>query len=100
MTDRVKLFGFSIDRATMSQAVDCLLDWVRTPEQGCRYVVTPNVDHSVMFQTNAALRSAYTQAGLILADGMPLVWTARLLGRRLPERVTGSDLVPALFTAA
>ncbi len=46
-----------------------------------------------------ALRAAYADAAMVLADGMPLVWTSRLLGHPLPERVTGSDLVPALFTA-
>ena len=43
--------------------------------------------------------AAYADAALVLADGMPLVWSSRLLGRPLPERVTGSDLMPALFAA-
>jgi len=34
---------------------------------------------------------------MILADGMPLVWASR---GRLPERVAGSDLVPALCERA
>ena len=70
------------------------------PADFCRYVVTPNVDHAVLFQSHAGLRDAYADARLVLADGMPVVSAAGLLGRRLPERVTGSDLVPALFTAA
>jgi N-acetylglucosaminyldiphosphoundecaprenol N-acetyl-beta-D-mannosaminyltransferase len=61
--------------------------------------VTPNVDHTVMLQEHEGLRAAYEQADLVLADGYPVVWAARLLGRNLPERVAGSDLVPALFAA-
>ncbi|HTU25219.1 MAG TPA: WecB/TagA/CpsF family glycosyltransferase [Pirellulales bacterium] len=99
MNDRVRLAGISIDSLTMEQAVQQLLAWVRQPDAGCRYVVTPNVDHAVLFQRNAALRAAYDGAALVLADGMPLVWTSRLLGHALPERVTGSDLVPAVFAA-
>ncbi len=53
-----------------------------------------------MFQEHAGLRAAYADASLVLADGMPVVWASRLLGRPLPERVTGSDLAPALFAAA
>jgi N-acetylglucosaminyldiphosphoundecaprenol N-acetyl-beta-D-mannosaminyltransferase len=62
--------------------------------------VTPNVDHAVLFQTNDRLRSAYASAALVLADGAPVVLASRILGRELPERVAGSDLVPALFARA
>jgi N-acetylglucosaminyldiphosphoundecaprenol N-acetyl-beta-D-mannosaminyltransferase len=31
---------------------------------------------------------------------MPLVWASKLFGRPLPERVAGSDLVPAILQAA
>jgi len=99
MTTRVRLAGLSIDSVTMNQAVQQLLAWANEPGGNCRYVVTPNVDHAVLFQSSAALRAAYDDAALILADGMPLVWTSHLLRRSLPERVTGSDLVPALFAA-
>jgi N-acetylglucosaminyldiphosphoundecaprenol N-acetyl-beta-D-mannosaminyltransferase len=43
------------------------------------------------------VRAAYREASLVLADGTPLVWAARLLKQPLPERVAGSDLVPQLF---
>ncbi len=100
MNQRQQLFGMSIDRVTMSDAVGRLLDWVHTPGDVCRYVVTPNVDHTVLYQQHAGLRAAYSDAALVLADGMPVVWASRLVGRPLPERVTGSDLAPSLFDAA
>jgi N-acetylglucosaminyldiphosphoundecaprenol N-acetyl-beta-D-mannosaminyltransferase len=82
----------------MPTAVDTVLSWCRdTGEPACRFVVTPNVDHAVMFQSRGDLRQAYAGASLVLADGAPLVAVSRLLRRPLPERVAGSDLVPALF---
>jgi N-acetylglucosaminyldiphosphoundecaprenol N-acetyl-beta-D-mannosaminyltransferase len=63
-------------------------------------VVTPNVDHAVLFQQRSDLRAAYTDAALVLADGAPIVLASRLLKRPLPERVAGSDLVPEIFHAA
>jgi len=63
-------------------------------------VVTPNLDHAVLLGENADLRAAYQDASLVLADGMPLVWASKLFGRALPERVTGSDLAPAVLQAA
>lgn len=74
--------------------------WIEEPLGRCRYVVTPNVDHLVLLRQHAAMREAYAQADLVTADGMPLVLASRLLGRRLPQRVTGADLIPAVFDRA
>jgi N-acetylglucosaminyldiphosphoundecaprenol N-acetyl-beta-D-mannosaminyltransferase len=97
---RQKLFGFEIDAIDMREAVEQIFAWVATGEKSCRFVVTPNVDHAVLYQHHAGLREAYSHAALILADGAPVVAAARLLGRPLPGRVAGSDLAPALFAAA
>ncbi|MEX1039562.1 MAG: WecB/TagA/CpsF family glycosyltransferase [Pirellulaceae bacterium] len=100
-TKRVQLFGVEIDSLRMSEAVEQVIQWTNTPRTGAvRFVVTPNVDHTVLLQHNAGLRDAYADASLVLADGWPVVWAAKMLGKPLPERVTGSDLVPALFSAA
>lgn len=97
----VSLFGMQVSQVSMNQAVDTLLDWCYSPRvDACRFVVTPNVDHAVMFQEHAGFRAAYENSSLVLADGLPLVISARAFGRSLPERVAGSDVVPALFSAA
>ncbi|MCC7424248.1 MAG: WecB/TagA/CpsF family glycosyltransferase [Planctomycetaceae bacterium] len=101
MTTRVKLFGIEIDPLRQHEAVARLIEWIDEPaSEGCRYVVTPNVDHTRLLRDNAALRDAYAEADMVLADGMPVVLASRLLRKPLPERVTGADLVPALFDAA
>lgn len=97
---RVDLFGVAIDAVRMDQAVQQVLSWVDEPFGACRYIVTPNADHTVMLQEHESLREAYHDADMVLADGFPVILASRLLGRRLPERVAGSDLVPALFKAA
>lgn len=99
MADVVSLFGMRIDRLRMAEAVARLRQWIAADETVCRVVVTPNVDHAVMFHERADLRAAYAGASLVLADGLPVVLASRMLGRPLPERVAGSDLAPALFEA-
>ncbi len=97
----ISLFGMKIDAVNMATAVETVTQWCEEPRQpSCRYVVTPNVDHAVMFQTNTDLQRSYEGASLVLADGAPVVLASRLLRKALPERVAGSDLVPALFEAA
>lgn len=93
------LFGIRIDSLRMNEAIGRICDWVDQDLSVCRYVVTPNVDHAVLFHENAQLRAAYRDSAMTLADGYPLVWASRWLGQALPERVPGSDLVPGLFTA-
>jgi hypothetical protein len=96
----VRLFGMAISHVTMRETVNQLLVWCAEPRgTACRYVVTPNVDHAVLFQHRADLQSAYADASLVLADGAPIVLASKLLKCSLPERVAGSDLVPQLCTA-
>jgi N-acetylglucosaminyldiphosphoundecaprenol N-acetyl-beta-D-mannosaminyltransferase len=97
---RVRLFGFEVDALCMREAVAKVLDWAAERDGVCRFIVTPNADHAVLFQENEKLRQAYAAASLVLVDGMPLLVAAKLLRRGVPERVPGSDLVPALFAAS
>ena len=98
VSSMISLFGMQIDAIDMPEAVERVISWCQQPRgESCRYVVTPNVDHTVMFQTDAALRDSYAGASMVLADGAPVVLASRLLRKALPQRVAGSDLVPALF---
>ena len=90
------LWSIHIDPVTMSEAVARLVTWIESGERHCHFVVTPNVDHVVQLHLHAELQPIYNNASLILADGWPLVTMSRFYGKRLPERVPGSDLFPAL----
>jgi N-acetylglucosaminyldiphosphoundecaprenol N-acetyl-beta-D-mannosaminyltransferase len=102
MSNYRELFGIKIDSLRMGQAVDRVQEWVLSDAEprlgGCKFVVTPNVDHAVLLQENEGLQAAYSDAHMILADGHPIVWASRLLRKPLPERVPGSELVPKVFT--
>lgn len=98
---RIRLFGIQIDHTDLAKAAERVLAWSHEEaHDGCRYVVTPNVDHAVMLQHRTDLRAAYDDASMVLADGAPLVAASRLLGRPLPERVAGSDLIPTVLRLA
>ena len=86
MPARIELFGVAIDPLTMDQAVAQIQAWVADDSPRCHFVVTPNVDHIVMLQHHAGLQSAYQDAGMVLVDGTPVLWSARLLCQRLPGR--------------
>ncbi len=93
----VSLFGMKIHQVTLTESVQTLANWMSDRTQSCRYVVTPNLDHAVQIQSSPSFREAYASASLVVADGWPLVSASRLFRSPLPERVAGSDLVPALL---
>jgi len=95
---RVELLGVPLDVLTMREAVLRIADLVERRDP-C-FVVTPNVDHVVRLQREPELRALYADAALSLADGVPLLWAARLLGEPLRAKVSGSDLVPRLCEQA
>jgi N-acetylglucosaminyldiphosphoundecaprenol N-acetyl-beta-D-mannosaminyltransferase len=94
---RVQLFGMGIHVVNEREVIEELERWIAAPFEAMRYVVTPNVQHTMVFQEHADFREAYSRASLVIADGLPLVVSSRLFGTPLPERVAGSDLLPLLF---
>jgi N-acetylglucosaminyldiphosphoundecaprenol N-acetyl-beta-D-mannosaminyltransferase len=64
------------------------------------WVVTINLDHHRRALRDPASAALCARASLRVADGMLTVFASRLQGTRLPARVAGSDLVPALARAA
>lgn len=88
-----------VDVVTFQQAMERIVALAKAETSS--YVVTPNADHVVRAETDDAYVALSNAAALVCADGMPLVWTSRFGGGpRLPERVAGSDLMPALATVA
>ena len=95
---RVLVGELWIDALTFAQALDEIERLVAAGRGGA--VFTPNVDHVVNAERDAGLRAAYGRADLSLVDGQPVVWAARLLGTPVPEKISGSDLVPPLLERA
>src|SRR5262245_7292122 len=90
----VRIWNLPIAPLSMAQALEEIDRRVCTRVPG--YVVTANLNYAMLCSGNERLRRVNEQAALVLADGMPLVWVARWCRRRIPERVTGADLLPAV----
>jgi N-acetylglucosaminyldiphosphoundecaprenol N-acetyl-beta-D-mannosaminyltransferase len=87
--DSIEVLGVRVDDATYED----LLAWVdeAVARGRPRQVVTVNPEMLVMAHDDAAFRRVLNGADLNVADGAGLMLAARLLGRRLRQRVTGSD---------
>ena len=91
---RVDVLGIPIDAVALDQAVERIVAAIGA---GRLYqVCTINLDFLMNGYSVRELGDIFRKTSLNIADGAPVVWLGRLLGRRLPERVAGADLVPRL----
>jgi N-acetylglucosaminyldiphosphoundecaprenol N-acetyl-beta-D-mannosaminyltransferase len=95
---RARLAGFEFDLLTEAEVIHHIVSESRAGRGG--WVATPNVDICQRVRRNPALRDLVSGATLVVPDGMPLLWAARLRGDPLAERVTGSSLIFSLTSAA
>jgi N-acetylglucosaminyldiphosphoundecaprenol N-acetyl-beta-D-mannosaminyltransferase len=99
MPGRVRIGTIAVDVVDRAGALDAVDALVAGGLGGT--IFTPNVDHVVRAAKDDAFRAAYARTRLALPDGAPVVWTARLSGYALRERITGADLfMPLLRHAA
>lgn len=59
-------------------------------------VMNVNIHAMNLAHDSAAFRSALNRADLVFCDGFGVLWGARMLGERLPERFTPPDWIPLL----
>src|SRR5450432_2707293 len=59
-------------------------------------ISTANLNFLVNSRTDAEFRESLLRSDLCTADGMPIVWIARLLGVPIKKRIAGADIFEAL----
>lgn len=96
---RTNLLGCPFDQIGMQSTIEQCLAWCEGP-RASHTVITMNAALLCMIRRDAELRNACQGGDLVVADGVPVVWTSRLAGRPLPDRVAGVDLTSNLLSAA
>lgn len=80
------------------QVIDYILAELSAGRGG--WVITPNLDILRRLVRDVSFRMLTSNATLLVADGMPLIWASRIQGTPLPQRVAGSTLLSTLSQAA
>ena len=92
---RVDVLGVGFDNITMDQAV---AEGVRLMDTaGAHYVVTPNPEIVETCRQDGEAMEAVNGADLVLADGIGVIYGAKLLGTPLKGRVTGIGFAQGLM---
>ncbi len=92
---RTDVLGVGFDPVTMDEAVERAMALMDRP--GADYVVTPNPEIVMICGEDSAAAEAVADASLVLPDGIGVIYGARILGRPLPEKVTGADFALRVF---
>lgn len=96
--DAPHVLGSRVDAVDWDEALRRVALWATQRES--RYVVACNVHSVVTADSTPALRSAINNADLVVADGAPVAWLMRKLGRSQQQRISGPDLMWRYFAQA
>jgi len=94
--NRATILGVNVNALTLEDAAEILEKWIA--QRSPNYVCVAGAHGVIESRTDARLRDIHNAAGLVVPDGMPLVFMAKRLGFERVSRVYGPDLM-RLMTA-
>ena len=95
---RVRLLGVPLDPITWGDLRHQINAWIAGT--GPHQICTVNPEFVMVAQRDIHFYAILQRADLCAADGIGLLVAARLLGHRLPDRITGSDGLPMITSWA
>ena len=94
MKNRIHILGVPLDPISFDDAVRTLQSYAQSTAQ--HHIMTPNPEMIVEAQKNPDFMALLQTTSLNLPDGAGLLLVARFLGKRIPQMVTGTDIVETL----
>ena len=91
------LLGLPIDAVDMEAALRCVQ--LAASRRSAFLISTLNVNFVVTSHSDPEFRETILHSDLCTADGLPIIWIARMLGLPLRKTVAGSDIFAALKAA-
>lgn len=95
---KIDFLGIPLDALTMQETIDRIEDAIKSGTNINHVVI--NAGKVVSMQNDKQLYESVVTCDLINADGQSIVWAARFLGKKIPERVAGADLMQELVKLA
>lgn len=92
---RLDVMGVGFSPVDMAGAVQRALALIAQRSRG--WVVTPNPEIVMIAQKDPDMGNAVEGAALVLADGIGVIYAAKLLGTPLPAKVPGCDFAQAVM---
>ena len=94
---RVSLGSVGLDAISFDEAVVWILDYIANHRNGPpARICSPNAAIVAQAARDPAFAESVRTSNLVVADGVPLVWAASLLGTSLRGQIRGVDLMEAI----
>ncbi len=90
---RVTILNVPIDHVSMQSTLDQIGLWVDEEPAQLHQICTVNPEFVMQARKDTDFLAVLQQADLCIPDGIGLVYASAWQGKRLPERVAGSELV-------
>lgn len=93
-----RVLGVRVDALQIPDAIAHMEEWIRSREK-CHFIAVTGMHGVTEAQHDSEFKQVLNSADLVVPDGMPLVWLARLRGHKIKRRVYGPELMLTFFEA-
>ncbi len=98
MRDIISIFGVNIDKLTLKDAEERVNSFLNSNKINTIY--TPNTEIVMEARKDDSLKKILNSGGLVIPDGIGLIYASKIKKKALPERVTGFDLSMKILNMA
>jgi len=92
----VNILGVNVSPVSFAGVLEMVDSWIQTGSK--KYICCTPVSSVMAAHGDKKVRHAINGAGLVVPDGMPIVWIVRLAGFPSQDRVYGPDLLLSACT--
>lgn len=98
IVEKQPLLNTYVNNVTMDETIENIEALIAEKKKS--YIVAINVDVVMKIEHDKYLKEVTDNADMVLVDGKPLIWISQYHKHPVKEKVSGSDLVPALCKVA
>ncbi len=96
----IQILGINVHSYTYESWLDQIGGWIAEEPPRLHHICTVNPEFMMIAQKNTAFFELLNRSEACVPDGVGIMLAARMLGERLPGRITGSDGVPKMAERA
>ena len=91
MSDKVNILGVLVDKVTVEQASDRIIEYISASE-GANSVFTPNSEIIMAAYRDPEFCNLLNSSDLLTADGIGVVYASKIVKNPIAERAAGYDI--------
>lgn len=93
----VNILGVEFSNRTLNETIELIDKQLESQREAPFHVITANPEIVMQLNRDEEFKVIQSKAGLVTADGVGILFGARILGKRIKERVTGIELLTELL---